>query len=185
MSTPLKWSAKLKKTKAEAITLRDGSLLNYPGFYIITNATASNDKIIQIWSKTAGSFSLNASNITDDEIGTYDIDADVFTNIKSNTPDYLGVVSQGGTSDPTAIDKYNSLGSAIVFAYVSTGAYTMTIPNATSSSLIFFGNTTGSGVPVFIVVANEFSNVFQIQTFDKTGTLTDSLLALTPMQVFI
>lgn len=81
MATSAKWSARLKQTKANAITIRNAASLNYPGFYIITDATASNNKIIRLEARAANAFSKCAFNLTDDLIGIYNIDTDIFTSL--------------------------------------------------------------------------------------------------------
>ncbi len=73
-----KWSAVLKTTRVNLQSLISGGTLNYPGFYIITDAVGST-KIIQVWSKANNAISGAATNLTDELFGTYDITSDTFT----------------------------------------------------------------------------------------------------------
>lgn len=131
-----KWSERLLRTRAQVQTLIAGSGLNYPGFFQISDAVGATKQIL-VWSTANNAISGIGIDLTNNEIGIYDIGADTFT----ATPKYkiyAVAISQSGTGDPTVVVLQNDF-VGVTFAWTRDGIGTYTL---TASSDVFKASKT-------------------------------------------
>ena len=96
---------------------------------------------------------------------------------------WVGIITQSGTSAPTAVVLENNLGGTIVWTRSSTGLYIGTLAGLlTTNKTVGFATLTPSRIANKIA-AIEASGTMQIATADATGTALDSVLANTPFEI--
>lgn len=100
---------------------------------------------------------------------------------------YTALISQTGTSAPTAVVTNNTLGGTVVWTRTSTGIYAATLSGAfpigkstmQSSSSYNGSGTYGSTIP--ITTSANFFNLYTVVS--SSGVLTDGLLLSTPVSI--
>lgn len=95
---------------------------------------------------------------------------------------YTALLTQVGTNAPTAIVLQNTLGGTLVWSYISTGRYNVTLTNVftNNKTAVFFGPILANDVEY----TRDFSStsVVRINTADG-GVLTNELLDNTEFEI--
>ena len=106
---------------------------------------------------------------------------------------YLALLTQSGSSSPTATVLENTLGGTPVWARTSAGIYTLTLSGAftTSKTQIFVGTEFSAGAD-FVVVSAVHTSANVVTFFLKdvemagpTATASDNNLFNTPIRIYV
>lgn len=108
--------------------------------------------------------------------------------IKGETSTYktwVGLLTQSGTSAPTAIVLENTLGGTITWTYVSLGVYRATLTGAFTANKTFAIGLTGTDntVPFIGYITRENNNSLLISNTSPQGDNGDNDLAATPLEI--
>lgn len=114
-----------------------------------------------------------------------------YTDIKLNgLKTYRALITQSGTSAPTAEVLENTLGGTVVLARSAGGTYTLTLASAFTADKTFatIGNTKSNvgSAAEGAEIRRTSANVMTIKTADVVGTsLADTLLSATPVEILV
>jgi hypothetical protein len=93
---------------------------------------------------------------------------------------YVALLSQSGTDAPVATVLENTLGGAVVWAYVETGVYSATLSNAfTSGKTAVF--LSGNGGLLGSTVEN--SSTITIYSYNNVGGAEDEYIQTAPIEI--
>jgi hypothetical protein len=100
---------------------------------------------------------------------------------------YIALLSQSGTSAPTAIIGNNTLASVPVWTRVSAGFYTLTLASAfpLTKTYIILGTNANGGLTFFYDVQSSGApNSFNVYIRNAvTGIMSDDLLTYNPIEI--
>ena len=95
---------------------------------------------------------------------------------------YVALLSQSGTSAPTATVLENTLGGTVVWSYNGNGSYDATLTAAfTADKTVVFIGGPGSSTG-FHTAYRDDDNMVTVQTFDS-GSPANDMLAETPIEI--
>jgi len=98
---------------------------------------------------------------------------------------YTALLTQTGTSAPTAIVLENTLGGTVVWTRLSTGTYVGTLASAFTVNKTAAFITSGSSVAITSTVWSDTVNTVKVATTIMSGAISDSLLVQASVKIIV
>lgn len=101
---------------------------------------------------------------------------------------YVALLSQSGSTAPTAIVLQNTLGVTVTYGYTATGVYPMELSTAYASNKVGIlispiGNSNNYALSSTIGIQYDGTTGYILRTFDSTGALSDKGLGNTMIEI--